>query len=453
MGIARSGKALAKVLSVMGARLFLSDKKTSQELSTILRELAEFPLEAETGGHTDRVYQGKDLIIISPGVSIKNPILEKAKENGVPIISEVEMAFLLSRAPFIAITGTNGKSTTSTLTHKSILADGKFSHLAGNIGNPLVEEVLQIPPHGWITAEISSFQLEAVEQFRPRIAALLNVTTDHLDRHADFREYLETKGRIFSQQRPEDYAVLNADDAGVMSLVDGIPSRKFFFSRTKRVETGAFLEDGFLKTSFNGEEKTVAPWDSIPLKGLHNLENVLATICIARAAGVRMESVLKALEEFKPLHYRMEYVDTIRGVEFYNDSKGTNPDAVRASLFSFEKPLILIAGGTDKGLDFLPLAKNIKERAKGAVLIGQSRGKIAEALASIDFSNYFIVDDMSLDGFKGAIKKAWDMAPEIGVVLLSPSCASFDMFNHAEHRGEMFNKFVGELKAENEEAV
>lgn len=448
IGAARSGTALAEVLTRQGAEVLISDCKSEDELKDVREKLSHLQLQWETGGHTDRVYKDRDLVIISPGVSIHSEVVQNARQAGVKVISEVELAFLLGKAPFIAVTGTNGKSTTVSLIHSVITEAGYKSYLAGNIGIPLIGEVEKIPPDAWVCAEISSFQLEAVDRFRPRVGLLLNITADHLDRHKSFEEYKMAKANLFKNQTPDDFAILNADDDQVVSLVPRIQSRKLYFSRKKRVFPGAYFENGFIKWTSNHHEQVLFPWEMIPLKGVHNLENVLAAVCATRAIGIKPGPFLKALQEFKPLHYRMEYVDTIGGIKFYNDSKGTNPDAIRASLESFREPVVIIAGGYDKGFDFAPLAQKINQYAHGAVLIGQARNKIADALKSEDFDNYRVVDDMSMQGFKSAIKKAFQMCPGGGVVLLSPSCASFDMFRRAEHRGAVFNKFVEELKKE-----
>jgi len=449
----KSGKALARVLVNLGGEVLVSDSQLQEKLQETRKEMADLGLEWETGGHTDRIYRDRDFIVISPGVSIYTPILVEARKAGVPVISEVEMAYMLSQTPFIAITGTNGKSTTTTLTHQTLLTAGRKSFLAGNIGIPLVGEVGRIPADGWITSEISSFQLEAVEHFHPRIAVLLNITSDHIDRHRNFEEYVRAKSNLFNNQDADDFAVLNADDKTVMSLAPGIKSRILLFSRKEAVDEGAFYRDRFLRYRFNGEERTIFSRDMIPLKGMHNLENVLAVVCICLAAGVKMEMLLRSLEAFKPLRYRMEYVDKINEVSFYNDSKGTNPDAVRASLESFSTPLTHIAGGTDKDLDFSGLAENMKRFTQHSVLIGESRFKIAEALKAIGYESFTIIDDMSLGGFKESMRTALLKTPPGGVVLLSPSCASFDMFKKAEHRGQMFNQYVRELKLEYEKEV
>lgn len=453
LGLGKSGIALARVLTERGAQVLISDSKTKEQLADMIRELDGVNVELETGGHTSRLYDGMDLVVISPGASINLPILQDAFIAGVSVISEVEMAYLLAKAPFIAITGTNGKSTTTTLTHETLLAAGKESYLAGNIGIPLVGEVGAIPEHAWITSEISSFQLEAVDKFHPRIGAILNVTTDHIDRHNTITEYALVKARLFMRQNAYDFAVLNADDELIMDVTTHILSHALYFSTEKEVEEGAFLREGNIITRFNGVERVFFPISEIPLRGKHNLKNVLAVACICLATGVEPEYLIKAMKNFKPLHYRMEYVDTINGVSFYNDSKGTNPDAVRASLESFTEPLSLIAGGTDKNLDFSELAVNIRERALWTVLIGESRFKIADSLKAVGYHNYTIFDDMSLPGFKESIRLAMEKTPVGGVVLLSPSCASFDMFKRAEHRGEMFDQYVRELKKEYEKEV
>lgn len=453
LGLGKSGIALARVLTERGAHVLISDSKTKEQLSDMIKELDGVNVELETGCHTSRLYDNMDMVVISPGASINLPILQDAYAAGVSIISEVEMAFLLAKAPFIAITGTNGKSTTTTLTHETLLAAGKESYLAGNIGIPLVGEVGAIPEDAWITSEISSFQLEAVEKFHPHIGAILNVTTDHIDRHNTIEEYALVKARLFLNHTSDDYAVLNADDQLVLDVTTHIRSHILYFSTEKEVEEGAFLREGNIVTRFNGIERVFFPVKEIPLRGKHNLKNVLAVSCICLATGVEPESLIEAMKNFKPLHYRMEYVDTINGVSFYNDSKGTNPDAVRASLESFSEPLTLIAGGTDKNLDFSELAVNIRDRALWSILIGDSRFKIADALKNADYHNYTIFDDMTLSGFKESVKLAMEKTPSGGVVLLSPSCASFDMFKRAEHRGEMFDQYVRELKKEYEKEV
>lgn len=450
LGMGKSGLALAQVLSRNGASVFVSDSKTHDELSFEIDTLNALNVEWEVSGHTEKIYDGKDLIVISPGISIYHPIIVEAKERGVPVISEVEMAYRLAKAPFIAITGTNGKSTTTTLTHETLLNAGKKSFLAGNIGIPLVGEVENIPKEGWITSEISSFQLEAIETFKPKIAALLNITMDHLDRHKTFDEYAKVKAALFQNQFTDDFAVFNADDPAAKKISKNVKSQKLFFSRQNEVKEGAFYKNGYLVYRFNGRERTLFSQDSILLKGIHNQENALAVVCIALAAEINMEAVLRTFQTFKSLKHRMEYVDSINGVDFYNDSKGTNPDAVRASLESFSNHITLIAGGTDKNLDFSQLARHIKQNANFTILIGQSREKIAQALNKEGYTNYEIIEDMSLHGFKESIRTAFLKTPQGGTVLLSPSCASFDMFKRAEHRGEMFNQYVGELKAEYE---
>lgn len=454
LGMARSGKALAEALIGLGASVLISEVKSNGEMEAVKNELAHLPLEWETGGHTDRIYKGRDLVVISPGVSIYTPVLIEAKQAGVPVVSELEIAFLLARSPFVAITGTNGKSTTSTMIHQALLNDGRKSYLAGNIGIPLIGEVGKIEPEAWITAEVSSFQLEAVDKFKPHVAVLTNITSDHIDRHGSFDAYVMAKANLFRKQDADDFAVLNADNPAVMSIDGLVPSRKLYFSRKKPVQQGAYYENGYVKVQFRDFlDRHYLKWEDMPLRGVHNLENTLALVCVCTALGVSRKAVIKTLMEFKNLHYRMEYVDTINGISFYNDSKGTNPDAVRASLESLNVPVVIIAGGTDKNLDFYPLAEKIKELTVHAVLIGQSRMKIKEALEKAGSNSFTVVDDLSLEGFKKAIKVAFNLCPKGGAVLLSPSCASFDMFRNAEHRGEMFDFYVREMKRENEEKI
>lgn len=438
MGIARSGVALARVLHGLGARVFLSDGKKREELEEFLRELDGIPHTLETGGNTEALYRGRDMVVISPGVPIAHPLLERARRAGVTVMGEIEVAWLLAKAPIIAVTGTNGKSTTTKLISDILNADGRRAIFAGNIGIPLVEEVSKVPPDGWIVCEISSFQLESVHTFRPRVALCLNITEDHQDRHADFEEYRTAKRRLFENQGPGDIAVLNADDEPTAALAPQIKAKILSFSRRKAVTDGVFFRDGLVWRSAAGEPPSpVFPWKEGSLRGLHNLENVMAAAAATLELGVRPESIVKAVDAFTPLHHRMELAGVIDGVSYIDDSKGTNPGAVIAALEGLREPVVLIAGGKDKGLDFTGLGRSIARSAKALVAIGEASQKLAGAARDAGFAAVH---------FAGSLEEAVDQASRLAspgdVVLLSPACASFDMFRNAEERGDIFHEIV-----------
>lgn len=457
LGIAKSGVALARELSRRGARVLLSDSRSEADLADALAQVRGLPVEVETGGHTDRVVDG-DLLIVSPGVSVHQPLVRKALGRGVAVMGEVEIAFRLSPAPFVAVTGTNGKSTTATLIHRML---GERSILAGNIGNPLVAEVAEAPPDGYVVAEISSFQLETVHEFRPRVAVLTNVTPDHLDRHPSLEEYFAAKARLFAMQGPEDAAILSADDpeAARMArlLEEGAlpawlpefpappqPARPQIlrFSARGPVERGAWYADGHVWYREGGEAERLLPWSFAGLPGPHNLANGLAAVAAARWLGTGVEEIRAALEGHHPLHHRLEEVGHPGGVRFIDDSKATNPGSVEAALDSFSEPIHLIAGGKDKGTDFQELGVAIARRARTLLLIGEAAPRLeAEARAAGMESIH------RCSSLQEAVGLAWKNAQPGDVVLLSPACASFDMFRNAEDRGRQFAEAVSRLPA------
>jgi UDP-N-acetylmuramoylalanine--D-glutamate ligase len=444
IGLARSGKALVRVLTALGAEVLVSDRQTLEKLQPALEELKDLKFELEAGGHSERIYRSKDIVVISPGVPINLPILKEAKAAGVPVYSEVELAYRICPAPIIAVTGTNGKSTTTSLIYHFLKAGGKDAILAGNIGIPLIAEIYQAKSSDWVVAEVSSFQLEAVEEFKPHIGLFLNITLDHMDRHKDFDEYLNMKIKLFSRQTSEDYAILSADDALVKTKVKGLQAKTYYFSLNFTPEASAYMQDDRLILEFE-EQKCAFKLDELPFQGEHNFKNLLAAMLAAHFAGVSIEDMRRGIRDFTPLHHRMELVEIVGGVKYIDDSKGTNPDAVIAALQSYSQPVILIAGGKDKGMDFAPLAQVIAKKVKSLVLIGESAPKIAQAVAAYNFHEVVFAAD-----FKTAVRQAALKAQPAEVVLLSPACASFDMFNSAEERGDIFKALVKELKHEKE---
>jgi UDP-N-acetylmuramoylalanine--D-glutamate ligase len=432
VGLGRSGVALTRVLGELGARVLVSESRSAEALVSELQALPPGTFDLESGGHTDRLWQGQDAVVISPGVPYRMAVLEQARQHGVPVIGEIEVAYRLASAPMIAVTGTNGKSTTTSLIHAMLEAGGQTAVLAGNIGIPLVGEVGT--QASWIVAEISSFQLESIETFRPHVGVALNITSDHLDRHGTMGEYRAAKARLFENQTLDDYAVLNADDPAVTTLADGRPSRVHRFSRHRAVELGCWLEGTTIRSH-------LGPYLTLPedrtLHGVHNEENILAAATVGQIVGLPGDALVRVLRRFAPLHHRMELVERQGGVTWLDDSKGTNPGAVVAALESVRQPVVLIAGGKDKGMDFAPLARALPARVKALVLIGEATPRLEAAARQVGFTAVHRAETLA-----AAVTAARSLAAPGDCVLLSPACASFDMFRSAEDRGEQFAALV-----------
>ncbi|MGH7424900.1 MAG: UDP-N-acetylmuramoyl-L-alanine--D-glutamate ligase, partial [Candidatus Methylomirabilales bacterium] len=356
VGLARSGAAACRLLVSRGARVTGSDHHPAEKIQTDLDDLRRRGVKVELGQHRPETFLQADLIVVSPGVNSDLPLFQQARSQGVRIWSEVELAFRATEAPFIAVTGTNGKSTTTTLIGLMIERAGREAVVAGNIGTALSDVVGGLSREYWVVAEISSFQLEAIEAFRPRVALLLNVTPDHLDRYTDFAAYLQAKARIFVNQQPDDTAVLNADDPLTLDAASRCRARKIFFSQRQPVSEGAFLKEGTFWLRLGGKEEAVCRRDTLETQGSHNTENALAAIAASGCVGVPLHFMREALASFPGLEHRLELVAEIAGVRYFNDSKGTNVGATVKSLEGFPAgTVILIAGGLDKGADFRPL--------------------------------------------------------------------------------------------------
>lgn len=432
VGLARSGAAAARALNALGAIVTVTDKKPLDQLAALTTSLGS-GIAVEAGGHPERIFVEADLIVLSPGVPKIAPVLQ-AKRHGVKVISELELAWLLSDAPYVGITGTNGKSTVTTLVGLMLAKAKKNVLVAGNIGNALTEDVTHLTGKDWIVAELSSFQLEDIETFRPRIAAILNVTQDHLDRYHGLQEYGEAKARIFMNQQQEDFLVLNFDDPIVKSFTMRTSATVIPFSRQLRFNPGACVLDGHLM--FNG--RRIVAVDELKISGVHNIENALAATALSILAGADVRSVAAVLRTFPGLEHRLEFVRVKDGVSYMNDSKGTNVGAVIKSVEGFTQPVILIAGGLDKGSDFSPLYDLFKRKVKLLVLIGKAADKMAKALGRA-------TETVLAPSLQEAVRLASTRAGHGDVVLLSPACASFDMFRDFEDRGRQFKEAVKEL--------
>ncbi len=436
-GLARSGVGAANLLVRLGADVTVTDLKSGEELSDQLLRL-DPKVKTVLGSHPDGLFELADLIVISPGIPLSAPPFKKAADAKVPIIGELELAYLYSDSPFIAITGTNGKSTTTTLVGEMLAAHGMKVTVGGNLGNALTEEPESLRGRDYIVAEVSSFQLETIDRFRPKLSALLNVTPDHLDRYRDMDDYARAKARVYMNQTPKDALIVNADDAPSAQLAEKAMCRIIPFSRKDAPAGGVFVRDGMVVSALSGIDEKIIEAKDIRIRGVHNLENALAAAAISLAAGASVEAVEKVLREFPGLEHRLEFVRELNGVSYINDSKGTNVGAVEKSLLSFTEPVVLLAGGLDKHSDFSPLKKLVRERVKRLVLFGNAADVIGEAIGGE-------TDTVRAESLKDAVLKAKDAASKGDVVLLSPACASFDMFKDFEDRGRQFKEIVRKL--------
>jgi UDP-N-acetylmuramoylalanine--D-glutamate ligase len=441
VGLGKSGVASALFLKAKGAHVTVSDAKSEDQLGEAIPVLLDAGIAVETGGHGERTFHGQDLIVVSPGVPVDAPSLVQARSLGETVIGEIELAAQFFPGTIVAITGSNGKTTTTTLAGELIAASGFPTIVGGNIGTPAISLVEGATPETMAVLEVSSFQLETIQTFRPKVAVVLNVTPDHLDRHRTFAAYVDAKARIFENQQESDFAVLNADDPTCAELSGRTRARVFWFSRKKEVNQGAYTRDGQIIFSDTKTESEVMPISEIPLKGTHNLENVLAAICVGAVMGCKSEATRRAVREFKAVEHRLEYVATIRGVEYYNDSKATNVDATIKALESFPANIHIILGGKDKGSDYSVLKDLLHQRAKRAYTIGAAAEKIESQIKG----SAEIVHAETLDL---AVKRIASAAEAGDIVLLAPACASFDQFQNYEERGRVFKQLVRALAEE-----
>ncbi|MCD6310105.1 MAG: UDP-N-acetylmuramoyl-L-alanine--D-glutamate ligase [Candidatus Eremiobacteraeota bacterium] len=439
LGAGRTGIALARILGGIGVDLFLSESATRDKLNSTLEILKQVHAKMEFGGHTTAIYKDRDLIVISPGVPSNLEVLEDARQHGVEVIGEVELAYRLCKSPIIAITGTKGKSTSAVILHDLLEAHGIPSILAGNIGIPLIAELSRTGKDRWVVLEVSSFQLETVKRFKPRISAFLSFYPDHIDRHKSLDEYLRMKLRIFSCQSEDDYAVLNADDSTVMNITGKIKPGKLLYGISYRDGFSAYLSGDSMVIVRNGDKIRIKIKND-NLKGMHVRLNALAALLMASIAGADLSRAKQVLESFTPLPHRLEPVIEAGNILYVDDSKSTTPHSCRAALLSFGRPVILIAGGKDKGLDFSPLAEVLRETTHALILIGESADKIKRSAEKYGFTNIYMAKDI-----EEALHKSRKIARAGDVILLSPACSSFDMFKNAEERGETFVKLVMEM--------
>lgn len=436
VGLARTGLVTALFSAGYGATVTATDERPEGELAETAGKLRAAGVKLELGGHRDASFLQQDLIVVSPGVAANLRALQAARKKSIPVWSEIELAWRFLRGKLVAITGSNGKTTTTALVAHILQTSNVPTLLGGNIGTPLLALVETSTDQTVTVAEISSFQLETIESFRPEIGVLLNLTPDHLDRHGTFEEYARAKMRMFENQLERDIAVLNADDPEITKRMPAKP-HIFWFSRQKRVANGAFLRENEIIFRNEGSETVLALREQIPLRGEHNVENVLAACATAYLAGATPAAIANGVKTFRGVEHRLEFVAEIAGVQFYNDSKATNVDAAVKAVQAFSGPLLVIMGGKDKGSPYTPLRDLLKERARMVLLIGEAAEKIAADLAGAVEFNYART-------LQRAVETAIERAQPGDTVLLAPACSSFDQFENYEQRGRVFKEIVAQ---------
>ncbi|MFH1079254.1 MAG: UDP-N-acetylmuramoyl-L-alanine--D-glutamate ligase [Pseudomonadota bacterium] len=438
IGLGKTGTATARFLSGQGADVVITDEKPPSELREVLDQLQQEGVNLRFHPCVPEILSNVEMVIPSPGVSPFNPMLVEAVRRSKPILSELELACRFLKRPMIAITGTNGKTTTTTLIGEILAKSGISVFVGGNIGTPLIDYVDGLQQDDYVIVEVSSFQLQWTRSFRPDVAILLNVTHDHVDYHGTFAEYRRIKERIFENQTRQDLAILNADDNDTEVLSHKLVSKIACFSSSRELTRGIFFDGGqMVLHPLTGETETY-PLDMVKIPGVHNIENVMAAVMAARWAGCRREVIIDAVNHFRGVAHRIEYVGEKSGVVFYDDSKATNVDAVLRALETFSRPVVLLMGGRDKQGNFESLAAMIEKRVKTLILFGEAREKIAALLDGVVRTDQAVT-------LREAMPLAWRSAAAGDVVLLAPGCASFDEFKDYKERGDVFKQWIGSL--------
>jgi len=441
VGLGKSGLAAALFLRRRGAQVTVSDIRSAEALAKDIPALLEEGINVEAGGHGLLTFRRQDLIVVSPGVPLDTPELVQAKGFGRPVIGELELAARFLKGKILAVTGSNGKTTTTSLLGE-ILEKAEFPTLVGgNIGVPVIALIEESTDQTWSVLEVSSFQLETTEHFHPAIAVILNITPDHLDRHGTFENYALAKERIFAAQDKDDYVVLNADNLRAAAAAERSNAPVYWFSIEHPVDQGSWVDGGqiLFRSAKDAPVEPVLPLSGIPLKGDHNVENVLAAVCAARLVGASIEAIRTGVENFKAVEHRLEYVATLNGVEIYNDSKATNVDATAKAIAAFPGNIHLILGGKDKNSDYTQLSDLLRARVRAVYTIGSAAAKIESQLRGI-------VSIHSCETLDKAVSAIAAAAHPGDIVLLAPACSSFDQFESYEHRGRIFKELVNEWR-------
>ena len=441
-GMARSGIAAAKLLNRLGARVTLQDMKKREEISADVLALEGEGIVLYTGANPDEIACAQDLIVLSPGIPCDLPFIAAAENAGIEVISEVELAYRLTPCPITAITGTNGKTTTTTLTGEIMKTAYSGTAVVGNIGVPYSEEVERLTEKDWVVAEISSFQMEKAKEFHPHISAVLNITPDHLNRHKTMDVYIAMKERVFAKQTAADFCILNHGDEICRKMADKTAAKVFFFDSSETLAEGIYLDGDAIEVRWGAINETLIHVDELQILGVHNYENVMAAAAMGICAGIALDTIRAVLKGFAGVAHRIEYVATVDGVDYYNDSKGTNVDASIRAVLAMKKPIVLIGGGYDKGSSFDEWTKLFPGRVKHLVLIGVTAPKVR---ASAEKFGFTAISDC--ETFEEAVDLCREKAEDGDCVLLSPACASWGMFDNYEQRGDMFKEQVrGYLK-------
>ncbi|NLK00630.1 MAG: UDP-N-acetylmuramoyl-L-alanine--D-glutamate ligase [Clostridia bacterium] len=437
VGGGKTGQAAAKTLHDLGAHITLTDIRKKEDLENSIKGLSNLKLNIFAGGYPHVSRENTQLVIVSPGVPLDIPPIKDAYDNGIPVWSEIELAFRLFDAPMIAVTGTNGKTTTTALIGEIFRNAGRPTVVAGNIGLPLIEKIGAITKEHIVVLELSSFQLESINKFRAKVAILLNLTPDHMDRHGTFENYMGAKENIFFNQGPDDFSILNYDDVNVRGMAEKTKGNVIFFSLQHTLKQGAYLDGDNICLALKNKKVVLCDRGDVFIKGEHNLQNALAASAAAGIMGVSFEYIKESLKTFPGVAHRLEFVAEKNKVKYINDSKGTNPDATIKAIGAYEEPIILIAGGRNKGSDFNDLSLMVKENVKTLILMGEAAEEIRASLDERGFKDIHMVTSM-----EEAVTLASKKAVPGEVVLLSPACASWDMFESYEERGDLFKKQV-----------
>lgn len=442
IGLAKTGVSTIKHLDKLGAKIIVNDIKDKDTLKDILKDLNDLEnVEYILGYHPENI-DDIDMVIVSPGVPLDLPFILKIKEKNIELIGEVELAYRLSNNPiFIGITGTNGKTTTTSLVGEIFKADKFDTYIVGNIGNPVIDTVGIADENSVLVTELSSFQLESIDTFKPKVSAILNFTEDHMNRHHTMENYISAKSNIFKNQDEKDFCILNYDDEKVRELKDKIKANVIFFSRKEELEEGIYIDEKDNIVISIDNKITLLNKKDLSLPGNHNLENAMAAIAISYVLNVNLDVIKNVLKTFVAVAHRQEFVRNINNVMFVNDSKGTNPDSTIKAIESYDRPIVLIAGGKDKGSSFDDLLDIAKNKVKALILIGETGPVIEKCAREKGFEHIYIVNDM-----KEAVQTSYNIAVENDVVLLSPACASWDMYKSFEVRGDDFKDNVNSLK-------
>lgn len=442
VGLAKTGVSTIKKLDKLGAKIIVNDIKSKDQLKDIIKQIENLDSVKYILGHHLEDISNIDLTIVSPGVPLDLPFIKKLQSENINIIGEVELAYKLSKnTTFVGITGTNGKTTTTSLVGEIFKKASKDSYIVGNIGNPVIDTVDLTDENSFLITELSSFQLESIEDFKPRVSTIINITEDHLNRHHTMENYINAKANIFKNQDANDFCILNYDDEIVRELGNKTNAKVLYFSQKEKVSQGAYLDyNNNIVIKVNDKEIKLLNKDELSLPGNHNLENCMAAILMSYVLGIDLEIIKDTLKTFKSVEHRLEFVTDKDGIMFVNDSKGTNPDSTIKAITSYDKPIVLIAGGKDKQSDFTEMISYATKNVKALVLLGETADKIEQTAKLQGMNNIFRVFNM-----KEAVKTAYKLAQSGDVVLLSPACASWDMYPNFEARGLDFKENIYNL--------